>query len=133
MANLDVEEFLRRVQTRADLSYADARQATDAVLSILGDRISGGEAHDLADALPKEIASSLAAKATEQEAEGFSGDEFYARVGTQLDTSQDKAHRITQAVLSVVADSITRDERKDAQAQVPSSLKPLLDVGQGRR
>jgi uncharacterized protein (DUF2267 family) len=133
MANLDVEEFLRRVQTRADLSYADARQATDAVLSILGDRISGGEAHDLAAALPKEIASSLASKATEQEAEGFSADEFYARVGTELGTSQEKAHRITQAVLSVIADSITRDERKDTQAQVPSSLKPLLDVGQGRR
>ncbi|MGH2556046.1 MAG: hypothetical protein ACRDHO_10070 [Actinomycetota bacterium] len=47
MARLDGEQFVRLVQSRADLSLDNTNAAIEAVLGTLSDRISGGEFRDI--------------------------------------------------------------------------------------
>jgi uncharacterized protein (DUF2267 family) len=50
------EEFLDKVQDRIGPAQPDeARRAITATLETLGERISGGEANDLTEQLPKEL------------------------------------------------------------------------------
>lgn len=72
---MQYSEFLRRVeeQIAANRSVSDTRReaenAITATLETLNERISGGEARDLAAQLPQEIQPALRPKA--EEAEGF--------------------------------------------------------------
>ncbi len=74
------DEFVAQVQRRADLKTKDeAVQAIQATLETLGERLTGGEAKDLAAQLPPEIATYL-----QQPLAGsgvpFTLDDFFMRV-----------------------------------------------------
>ena len=53
--SLNATEFLEVVEREADVAPPDAMRAVHATLETLGERISGGEAHDLAGQLPPEL------------------------------------------------------------------------------
>ena len=54
------DEFIGEVQARARLSSrGDAERATRAVLETLGERLAGGQPHNLAAQLPEEIGRHL--------------------------------------------------------------------------
>src|SRR5438132_1907027 len=58
--DLRYDEFIGQVQHRARLSSrAEAERATRATLETLAERLAGGEAHDLASQLPRELAHAL--------------------------------------------------------------------------
>ena len=63
-------------------SYSDTQRAAElaitATLETLNERLTGGEAKDLAAQLPKEVQPALQPKT--EEAEAFSLEEFYRRV-----------------------------------------------------
>jgi len=74
------EEFLNRVQDRIGHAQPEeARRAIIATLETLGERISGGEASDLAEQLPEELKEPL--HQAGEDNEEFSLDEFLGRVG----------------------------------------------------
>jgi uncharacterized protein (DUF2267 family) len=78
------EQFLTTVAQHAQLSRAAAERATAATLTTLAERLSGGEARDLAARLPREIAPWLRA---DGRAEGFGADEFVRRVADREGTT----------------------------------------------
>lgn len=72
------DEFIGRVQNRARLaSSGDAVRAIRATLEVLGERLFGGEAQDLAAQLPPEVAQYLTADGG---SESFGLQQFFRRV-----------------------------------------------------
>ena len=51
----DYAGFIATVEREADVPHDQAERAVTATLETLGERISGGEAHDLAGQLPPEL------------------------------------------------------------------------------
>jgi uncharacterized protein (DUF2267 family) len=129
MSYLSYEEFVTRVQNRADLSRDVALRSIHAVLRTLAERISGGEARDLASELPPELAPSIG-KDQGAPAESFSAAEFYERVAARAKLDRDRATSATEAVFSVLEDSLSRAEISDAKAELPGLLKRLLKTPQ---
>lgn len=122
-------EFVERVQDRLDADEGRAREAADAVLETLADRITGGEAEDLAVAVPGEVGESLAA--ADHDAEQFDPEEFERRVDGRLDADGD-AHAATVATFAAIDDTVRDGEVDDLRDQLPAEYGDLLneaDVG----
>ncbi|OIB55639.1 DUF2267 domain-containing protein [Natrialba sp. SSL1] len=98
-------EFYESVTQRADLTdEADARDATQAVLSALGERLDEHRSHQLADDLPKEIADHLTDGASGRR---FSSEEFIERVTERTDRADiGEPELLSEAVIGTVLDSV---------------------------
>ena len=131
MSRLSHEDFISLVQTRADLSFESANEGTRAVLSTLAERISGGEAMDIAAELPPELGAYLE-KQQGAPAESFDEADFYARVSERMGTDPRRARRVTEEVISVMENAISRGEISDAKSELPSRLKELIKTPQIR-
>lgn len=125
------DEFLAHVRERADLASTDeARGATEAVLRVLGARLTEPEAEDLAAQLPAAFRSALTSqRGTEPEA--FDAEAFVDRLADReagdgrVDSSDAEAH--ARAVMSVLADAVTGGELADIRAQLPGGYERLFD------
>src|SRR4051812_49591825 len=76
MTSPEYEHFIVTVQQKAGISRDAAERATQATLQTLADRLSKGEARDLAASLPAELAPYLF---TDTDARAFGVDEFLRR------------------------------------------------------
>ena len=129
-STLQYPEFLWRVeeQIAANRSVSDARRAAvdaiTATLETLNERITGGEARDLAAQLPEEIQPALRPKA--EEAEGFSLEEFYRRVAERDGVDIDTARIDASVVMRVLREAVTSGELDDVMAQLPEDFSILL-------
>lgn len=120
-------EFLETVRNRTDLDSDDAAEtATVATLRTLGVRISEGQAEEVADYLPDELAGTLSIE-TEQATE-LSVEEFINRVenaeeeaGIEGDT---EAH--IEAVMETLAATIDDDQWRAVRTQLPESYDRLV-------
>jgi uncharacterized protein (DUF2267 family) len=121
----EADDFLRRVQRLGELrSRAEAETATRLTLSALGDRISGGQAADLAAALPDEMRPCL--EQASEPAQAFGIEEFLRRIADPQQTDLPTARRQAKAVLRVVREYAPGKEISDTVAQLPADLVPLL-------
>lgn len=121
----EVGDFLRRVQHLGELSSRDeAETAARLTLSALGDRISGGQAADLAAALPGELRPCL--EQTAEPAQAFGIDEFLSRIAGPQQTDPQTARRQAKAVLRAVREYTPGKEIADTMAQLPPDLVSLL-------
>jgi uncharacterized protein (DUF2267 family) len=122
------EEFLNKVQERIGLAESDeARRAITATFSTLCERISGGEASDLADQLPQELKEPL--QRAGEDAEEFSLEEFLRRVGEREGVNTDAAREHVSAVMTVLREAVTGGELDDIRAQLPQEFQPLFEYG----
>lgn len=121
------EEFIRTVQEAAGLDREGAEQASRVVLETLSERLSGGEARDVAAQLPPDLAGWLR---PDGRAEPFDLDEFLRRVAGREHVDVEVAERHARAVLLGLARILTADEIADMAAELPKSFAPLLPVGQ---
>jgi uncharacterized protein (DUF2267 family) len=125
---LQYPEFLRRVeeQIAANWSVSDtaAENTITATLETLNERISGGEARDLAAQLPQEIQLALRPKA--EEAEGFSLEEFYRRVAEREGVDIETARIYASAVMRVLREAVSPGELDDVMAQLSEDFNTLL-------
>ena len=78
-----------------------------ATLRTLAERISGGEAEDLASQLPAELHDSLGRPG--EEAEAFGVDEFVARAAERGKVDPDEARPGAAAVLITVREAVTQE------------------------
>lgn len=118
-------DFLRRVQHLGELSSRDeAETAARLTLSALGDRISGGQAADLAAALPGELRPCLEQAA--EPAQAFGIEEFLRRIADPQQTDAHTARRQAKAVLRAVREYTPGKEIADTMAQLPPELASLL-------
>lgn len=131
---MDDREFLNDVELRADLdSREEAIAAAEATLRVLGERIAGGQAEDLAGSLPDRFGAALTATGNE-EAGQFPPDEFVERVREYereqragLDVSSVRLHVL--AVLESLAASIDGDAWHDVRTQLPAEYERLYRTG----
>ncbi len=119
-------EFLRRVegQIGATRSGGEAERAITATLETLGERISGGEASKLAAQLPGELKALL--QRADEEAEEFSLDEFYRRVGEREGVDIETASKDASVVMTVLSEAITAGELRDVLDQLPQNFNRLF-------
>ena len=118
------DEFLGQVQNRARLaSTGEALKATRATLTVLSQRLFGGEADELAAQLPSEIKLYL----EQVESPGnFGLDEFLRRVAEIEEVDLPEAIFHARAVMSVLLDAVSAGEIRDMRAQLPDEYAPLF-------
>lgn len=115
-------EIVHELQRRGD--FTDATAAEDALLatlSVLGERLKGGEARDLAAQLPRELADALP---TDGPGDRFDITEFLRRVAEreEADVSTAIARQHARIVLDVVLSVVSAGERDDVIAQLPQEI-----------
>ncbi|GAA1129315.1 DUF2267 domain-containing protein [Nocardioides aquiterrae] len=118
------DEFIRSVADGAGISQAEAERLTAATLRTLAERITGGEADDLAAQLPEELKPSLTKPG--EEAERFDVDVFVARVAERAGTDPDQALAHMGAVFATLREAVSPGELDDVAAQLPDGLRDLL-------
>lgn len=124
---MQYHEFMGEVQNRARLgSTAEAVRATRATLEVLGQRLFGGEADELAAQLPAEIQNYLT---DGEESQAFGLDEFFERVSKNEGVDLPDAAHHARAVLSVVQDAVSHGQIKNVRAQLPEEYDPLFESG----
>jgi uncharacterized protein (DUF2267 family) len=121
---VDYETFTRTTAQRAGMPEDKAEQVERATLRTLADRITGGEAQDLASQLPARLKDAL--RPAHEEAEPFDLDEFIRRVAERGDVSPDEARTATAAVLTTVRDAVTPGEFDDVLSQLPKDFRELV-------
>jgi uncharacterized protein (DUF2267 family) len=127
---LDYTEFLRRVEQQigatqpiTDTQRA-AEQAITATLETLSERLTGGEASDLAAQLPAQLQAPLERSA--EEAEGFSLEEFYRRIAEREGADVDTARTDASAVMTVVGMAVTPGQLDHLRSQLPAEFNVLF-------
>ena len=125
------EELYETIRERGALESTEAaRDAAEATLETLGERITKGEAEDLADGLPDELAGAVAGPGGE--AEAFGADEFVDRVSDREEEADPEAAiRHIEATLETVGDRTNRDEWREVRRQLPDEYAGLYEVGTG--
>jgi uncharacterized protein (DUF2267 family) len=117
------DEFIARVAENVGVSSAEAEKLTRATLETLAERISGGEARDLAAQLPLPLQNPLLPAS--EEAEGFSFKEFVRRTAERAATDAGVAEIAVDAVLATLRDAVTPGEFDDVLSQLPQDFKRL--------
>jgi uncharacterized protein (DUF2267 family) len=121
-------QFVHEIQRRGDFGTADeAEAALTATLSVLGERLTGREATDLAAQLPEELADAVS---THGRGERFGAEEFYRRVAAREETDiiPAVARGHVRTVVDVVLGAVSPGERDDVLAQLPEGLREDLEA-----
>jgi uncharacterized protein (DUF2267 family) len=116
-------EFIAKVAERGALPRDEADAITRATLQTLGERITGGEARDLAAQLPQELQDALASAS--EEAEPFGLDEFMERVGERAGVAPADARDGINAVFQTIEDAVSFGEFEDVMSQLPEEFAAL--------
>jgi uncharacterized protein (DUF2267 family) len=124
------EEFINAVARRAGVSTQQAESLTKAVLSALADRLTGGEADDVASQLPKGIKEAMLP--TNPEAEPFGLSEFIERVARRAGMTPEHAEVGARSVMRTLREAITEGEFKDMMAQLPKEFEQLVQSASSR-
>ena len=115
------DEFIGRVADGVGVSESQAEQLARAVLATLAERITGGEARDLADQLPLPLQNPLLP--AEEEAEAFDFVEFVRRVADRAGTDKSTAEMAVDVVFATLRDAVTPGEFDDVLSQLPDDFK----------
>lgn len=121
---MQYDEFLEHVGERAGLDRTEGDRATQATLTTLAERITQGEATDLASQLPRELKAPLQAPA--MGGDPFDAVEFTRRVSEREGVSADRARDHARAVLSTVQEAITGGQFEDVLAQLSEDYMELF-------
>ncbi|HEQ98917.1 MAG TPA: DUF2267 domain-containing protein [candidate division Zixibacteria bacterium] len=121
------DEFIREVQSRARLSsLEEAVRATRATLSTLSERITEGEANNLAAQLPDEVVYLMG---DSDHGQRFGLDEFFNKVSEKEGSRMQDAVYHARVVIEVIGDAVTGGELEDVKAQLPDEYNKLFEAG----
>jgi uncharacterized protein (DUF2267 family) len=120
---MQYEEFITRVAENGAMSEEDAAILTRATLTTLAERITGGEAQDLAAQLPGPLKAALTS--AHENAEAFSFEEFVERTAERAGTDIDKAELGVVAVFATLREAVTPGEFDDVLSQLPADFHRL--------
>ncbi|WP_129347676.1 CBS domain-containing protein [Sorangium cellulosum] len=122
------EQIFRSVEQSGALPpNLRAPEAVGATLCTLSRRLSGGEARDLAAALPPTIQAIVQPCATQrdEQPEVFGRREFLETLAEHLQIDTDQARAVSQAIFAAVEREIPMKEVTDIESQLPADLKEL--------
>jgi len=117
------EAFTSTVAEAAEIDRETAERAIEATLVTLGERISEGEARDLARHMPDSLAQLIVQPGP---AQGFGADEFFRRVAEREGSEPETAERDARAVVAALALREGRKELHDMISQLPRELRERL-------
>jgi uncharacterized protein (DUF2267 family) len=120
---MDHPAFAAQVAEAAGIDADTAERAIRATLVTVGERISEGEAADLARHLPDSLAALIRQPG---DAQGFDADEFFRRVAEREGTDPATAERHARAVVAQLALRAGRKELHDMLSQLPRELRDRL-------
>jgi uncharacterized protein (DUF2267 family) len=124
--------LLTIVERAAGLDPPAAERATAAVLQTLGERITGGEAEDIAAFLAPESRKWLLS--APGKAEPFDRREFVRRVADREGVDPQTAEDHIRAVFTMLGFAVAPGELRDMAAQLPKDFEDWLEAaGVGRR
>lgn len=127
------DDFIDAVRRRGDLESNDqAEAATIAVLQTLSERLTLGQAQEIAGDLPDELAGPMTDVGASEGAEELPPEGFVERVrDKELDRRGDiddpDAERHVQAVMEALADTISQEQWQGLQAQLPEEYASLYE------
>jgi uncharacterized protein (DUF2267 family) len=121
---MNYELFVVRVEQRADVGRERAEALIQATLRTLAERISGGEAQDLADQLPEELRAPLTG--AEEAPETFGVEDFVGRVADRAGEDLGTAAAGARAVMITLREAVPRSDFDDITAQLPNNFIDLL-------
>ena len=119
------EQFINEVARQAGVSKQQAEPLTKAALSALADRLTGGEADDVASQLPKGIKEAMLPATPE--AETFGLGEFIERIARRAEVTTEQAEVGARAVMATLHEAITEGEFKDMMAQLPEDFDLFVE------
>jgi uncharacterized protein (DUF2267 family) len=117
------EEIIARVAERTGLFEGDAAALTHATLATLAERITGGEARDLAAQLPGPLHDALLP--TKEQAEAFGFGEFVNRVAQRCKRDPAAVKSAVDAVMTTLREAVTPGEFDDLLSQLPRDFHRL--------
>jgi uncharacterized protein (DUF2267 family) len=120
------DEIVAAVRETAGLEDSEhAAAATRATLAVLGERLAGGEPHNLASQLPPEVAEALPISGGRKT---FGVEEFYRRVADTegRGCSNDGAREHARAVVAVLRSDVAAGEFDDLVQQLPCDYRQDL-------
>ena len=130
---MQYDEFIQQVEENAGLkSSEEAVQATEAVLSTLGERLHRTEQSQLAAQLPRGIREFLTARqpleTSKSDIQQFTVEDFYDRVGARTNVRTAQDIRLTQAVMKVLTAAVSAGEIASITNGLPKEYEKLFHV-----
>jgi uncharacterized protein (DUF2267 family) len=126
---VDYDKFLDTVAQRAEVSTERATALTRATLETLAERITSGEARDLAAQLPKQLQQPLAPRA--EHPQRFGLDEFVRRVSQRAGVDDVQAQQGVRAVFTTLREAVTRGEFDDVLSQLQQEFTDVIEPAAG--
>jgi uncharacterized protein (DUF2267 family) len=120
---VDDDRFIEIVAKQADVDRDTAERATRAALETLRDRLSPGEARDVAELLPPKARAWMA---KESGREVFGAGELVRRVASRAEVDEATAERYAHAVFAALGAVLSRDELRDMASELPRDFDPLI-------
>ncbi|MCW3842046.1 DUF2267 domain-containing protein [Micromonospora yasonensis] len=117
-------EFIRSVAAKPKISPAQAEPITRATLETLAERITGGQARDLASQLPEELKACVSSSAGVNP-EPFGLPEFLERVQARAAVDLQAATDGARAVFDTLRETISAKEYGDMIDQLPEEFWQL--------
>jgi len=127
--NEKYERFVTTVQQRASISREEAERASQATLQTLAERLSKGQARDLAEQLPEPLAGWLF---TDTDAAAFGVEEFLRKVAARLGVDVETAERYARGVFTALGRTVDSGEIADMIAELPHEFAPLVAEAESR-
>ena len=125
---MNYDSFLNRVMKQGRLhDENETQRATRATLEVLGRRLYGGEAKDLAAQLPPPIQYWMKPSETN---DAFGPGEFVQLVADREGVNAKTAEFHVRAVLSVVSEAVSAGEMNDVWSQLSPDYAELLPAGE---
>ncbi len=121
---MDYNGFISTVRERAHVPDDEAQRAACATLLTLSERLTGGEAEDIANLVPQELRRCVVERPTP---ERFHVDEFLRRVAERTGISESSAEVDARAVLAALWSTVGPREFAEMRAELPKDFDPLLD------
>ncbi|MEV4631534.1 DUF2267 domain-containing protein [Micromonospora sp. NPDC049523] len=122
---MNYDTFVDMVAQRAGVDSDTAIDLSRGTLQTLADRLTGGEAIDLAAQLPQPLQALL--RSPRDAAERFGAQEFVRRAAERASVDEAAARTGVRAVLTTVREAVTGGEFDDVMAQLPREFRDLVE------
>jgi uncharacterized protein (DUF2267 family) len=123
VTDYDYEQFITTIQHKARVWWDEAELVARSTLETLAERLSAGEARDIARQLPGDLGKWLASS---DDAQPFHADEFLRRVAEREGIDPETAESHARAVFIALGRVVSHQELEDMAAELPKDFLPLI-------
>ncbi|MFI6760921.1 DUF2267 domain-containing protein [Micromonospora sp. NPDC050417] len=122
---MNYDTFIDMVAQRAEVDPEIAVDLCQSTLEVLADRLTGGEAMDLAAQLPQPLQALM--QNPPNRAERFGVSEFVDRVAGRANVDPALARNGVRAVLTTTREAVTGGEFDEVMSQLPRDFRDLVE------